>query len=199
MRLLQLGFLGAFFAPFALAIWVALRDRVPGSGHARDAAVLVRPNAIYSEVETLAVSPIVWALVNTMHCMARELRVEIDVAIRFWSMARVDANALRAALETSLRAAVRATPGGKVLITCIHQEGNLVIRVIDDGPNCDQLAREAQICAAGSLIAIQGGAINVESRPGHGTAVTVRLPLPDECENAPATLWPAVQWADPVT
>jgi len=199
MRLLELGFLGAFLAPFALAIWVALRGRVPGSGHAHDAAVLVRPNAIYSEVETLAVGPIVWALADAVHCVAREPRVEIDVAIRFWSKARVDANALRAALDTSLRAAVRATPGGKVLITCIHQEGNLLIRVIDDGPNCDQPAREAQICAAGSLIAIQGGAIDVETWPGHGTAVTVRLPLPDECQNAPVTQRPSVRWADPVT
>jgi signal transduction histidine kinase len=199
MSLLELGILGAFFAPFAFAIWFALRSRVAGSDQHLGSVVPVRPNAIYAEVETLAVAPIVRAVADAMGPEARELRVGIDVAIRFWSKASVDANALRAALETAVQAAVRATPGGQVLITCIEDGGHLLIRVIDDGPTCDKFAREEQICAASSLIASQGGAIDVETKPGHGTAVTIRLPLPDDRKNILFSQRPAIQWADSVT
>jgi signal transduction histidine kinase len=90
----------------------------------------------------------------------------------------VDPGALRKALRETMLIAIRAAPGGQVLVTALTLGSQLHIRITDDGLGADQRDREMLTRSAEASIALQGGSIAVEVRPGHGTMVTVRLPLP---------------------
>jgi signal transduction histidine kinase len=82
------------------------------------------------------------------------------------------------ALRQTMLTAIHAAAGGQVLVTAMALGSQLHIRVTDDGPGADQLNREALTREAQTLIALQGGSVVVEARPGKGTTVSIRLPLP---------------------
>jgi signal transduction histidine kinase len=183
MGVVQLGLLLAIAAPFVVAIWVAAR-RTPPVAAGRD-AFLDRPDEfpparVSFAAETLKVEPAVRAVADTLHAAARLHSVQIELAITPKLDVRVDPEALRYALRAMLQSAIRATNGGQVLVTALIVGSQTHIRVVDDGPETDQRARESLLREASDLIALQGGSIVVEARPGRGTVVTIRLPLPGE-------------------
>lgn len=102
----------------------------------------------------------------------------MQLAVKAGLQARVDPNALRIVLRTILLTAIRSSPGGDVLITASSLGRQLRIGVMDDAGQADQRTRESLAREAGELIALQGGSVIVEARPGRGTTVTIRLPSP---------------------
>ena len=180
MSVVQSGLLFAVLAPFAIAIWVASRQR-PLSAISQDATpdeiVELSPNGIGFSAETLDVEHAVREAANACHSVARAQFVHIELAVNSDIKVRVDPNALRVALETAMRIAIRATPGGQVLVTAAHLGRQMHIRIVDDGATADQRSRESLLREVETLIALQGGTIIVEATPGRGTSVTLRLPM----------------------
>jgi two-component system, OmpR family, sensor histidine kinase KdpD len=92
-------------------------------------------------------------------------------------------------------AAVHTSPGTKVEVTARVHEGQLVLRVADNGPGLppgdpkrlfDRFQRGPDAVAGGTGIGLslvkgfaeaQGGSVSVENRPGGGALFTVKLPL----------------------
>jgi hypothetical protein len=70
------------------------------------------------------------------------------------------------------------------------------LRVLDDGANADCQSREGLTREAGSLIALQGGSIAVETFAGCGTAVTIHLPLGDRADSETKNFIPAPAFAE---
>ena len=60
-----------------------------------------------------------------------------------------------------------------MLVTAHVLREQVHIRIIDDGTSADQRSRESRLREPGDLIALHGGSLAVEARPGRGTAVTI--------------------------
>jgi signal transduction histidine kinase len=180
MSNIHLGLLFAIFAPFAIASWVASRRLRKNEALMPEDVVEIRPISLRFEAVTLDVESAVRGAADAVHTLARELGVRIELAVMPRTKVRVDPTALRVALEAAMRIAIRATPSGQVLVTATILGGQLHIRIVDDGTNTDQLSREGLVRETEVLISLQGGSIAVETRPGQGTAVTIRLPRPIE-------------------
>jgi signal transduction histidine kinase len=193
MSVVQMGLLAAIVTPFALSIWVAFvhRPMVPNNFgapvEAFGASALTRSGFA---AETLDLEPIVRATAHALRDKASARSVRVQLAVDPGLKARVDRNSLQEALRTVVLTAVQATPGGQVLITGMSVGGQLHIRITDDGKNTDQRTRESLARDAEELIALQGGSVCVEARPGRATTVTIRLPLPggnrEELNESPA-------------
>jgi signal transduction histidine kinase len=174
----------ALGAPFLLAILIAFTHRQRTLARentapyvAAEAARLDPINARF-EAETVDLELAVGEAAAAVSAQARTHSVRIDKAVSAAIEVHVDPNALGAALRETMQAAIRATPGGQVLVTAVTLGSQLQIRVTDDGPGADQVDREIAVRGAQAMIALQGGSIVVEACPGRGTTVTVRLPVP---------------------
>jgi signal transduction histidine kinase len=181
MSIVQLGLLFAISAPVAIAIWVASRRRPPPAASLDATPDEMRessPNGIGLSAETLDVEHAVREVANASHSAAHAQFVQIELAVHSDIKVRADPNALRVALETAMRIAIRATPGGQVLVTSERLGRQMRIRIVDDGMAADQGSRESLLHEVETLIALQGGSIVVEAIPGRGTSVTLRLPMP---------------------
>jgi two-component system, OmpR family, phosphate regulon sensor histidine kinase PhoR len=117
-----------------------------------------------------------------------------------------DAGQLMRVLINLLSNAVKFTPaGGRVQVTAVAAGGWAVLSVADTGigiPDADRKdlftrffrasnATQRAIPGTGlglaivqSIVAAHGGDLNLESQEGHGTTVTVRLPLAEPAEPA---------------
>jgi signal transduction histidine kinase len=180
MSIVQLGLLFAISAPFAIAIWVASRRHSPSAvslDAKADEMIELSLNCIGFSAETLDVEHAVREAANASYSEARAQFVQIELAMNSDIKVRVDPNALRVALETAMRIAIRATPGGQMLVTAAHLGHQMHIRIVDDGFTADQRSRESLLREVETLIALQGGSIVVEAIPGRGTSVTLRLPV----------------------
>jgi signal transduction histidine kinase len=120
----------------------------------------------------------------------RGVTVEVDAAAA--GEAEVDADQLRQALDNLLRNAVEATPaGGHVRLRAHRSPREHVLEVADTGPGIAEkdlprifdlyFTTKAEGTGVGLAVAHQvvtahGGVIEVDSRPGKGTRMTVRLP-----------------------
>jgi signal transduction histidine kinase len=105
---------------------------------------------------------------------------------------------LRQALDNIVRNAVEATPeGGQVSLAARREDGGHVVEVRDTGRGIepDQLPRifdlyfttkadgtGVGLAVTQQIVAAHGGTIEVDSRPGAGTTMTVRLPAGGEGE-----------------
>ena len=185
MSIVQLGWLLALGAPFALAACVARSHRRVLARHI--AAGCPGPEAdgpdttgSRFESDTIELETAVRAAADALTHLARADWVRIDFAVARGMMVYVNPSALRTALQETMLTAIRATPGGHVLITAQVLGSQLHIRVTDDGPDTDQPYREALARGAEAVIALQGGSVNVDARSGQCTTVTLRLPLPAE-------------------
>ena len=177
----QLGLLFATSAPFALAMLVASRHLPPvtADGDATPDAIGEFPQSRTGfEAVTLEVEAAVKAALEASHSMARATFVHVESAVLPGTIVRVDPNVLRAALRAAIQTAIQATPGGQILVTGTPLGGQLLIRIVDDGVNTDQRSREGLLREAEAMVTLQGGSISVEARRGHGTSVSMRLPLP---------------------
>ena len=184
MSIVQPVLLLALCAPFVLAIWIALTHRrraVPRTDtapHRIAETKALDPTRARFEAETVDVEAAVREAAATMEAEAGVDWVRIDLAVRPAPKVHVDPGTLRMALRETMLSAIRASPGGQVLVTTVTLGSQLHIRITDDVPGNDQRGREVSTREAGALIGLQGGSIAVEARPGQGTTVTMRLPLP---------------------
>jgi signal transduction histidine kinase len=121
---------------------------------------------------------------------ARGVAVEVETAGS--GTARVDPAQLRQALDNLVRNAVEATPeGGLVSLVARREDGGHVVEVRDTGRGIepDQLPRifdlyfttkadgtGVGLAVTQQIVTAHGGTIEVDSRPGEGTTMTVRLP-----------------------
>jgi signal transduction histidine kinase len=120
----------------------------------------------------------------------RGVAVEVDAAGA--GTAEVDADQLRQALDNLLRNAVEATPaGGRVRLTARRSAREHVLEVADTGPGIAEKDRPrifdlyfttkrdgtgVGLAVTHQVVTAHGGVIEVDSRPGMGTRMTVRLP-----------------------
>ncbi len=110
----------------------------------------------------------------------------------------VDPAQLRQALDNLVRNAVEATPeGGRVSLAALREGRGRAIEVRDTGrgiepdhvPRIFDLYFTTKADGTGvglavtqQIVTAHGGTIEVDSRPGAGTVMTVRLPAPEEAE-----------------
>jgi signal transduction histidine kinase len=156
----------------------------------------------YARPPRLAPEPVdLGALVGDVAGRARSLAeargVSLDVEVAAGTgTALVDPAQLRQALDNLLRNAVEATPeGGRVSLAARGEEGGHVIEVRDTGRGIepDHLPRifdlyfttkangtGVGLAVTQQIVAAHGGTIEVDSRPGAGTTMTVRLPPAEE-------------------
>jgi cell cycle sensor histidine kinase DivJ len=132
-----------------------------------------------------------------MEAARRTIAIRTRLAARLPSV-EADRRALRQILLNLIANAVKFTPeGGRVQVALRAEADRLVVRVRDSGPgmgpeelkrlgepffqagDADQRARGSGLGLAvvKGLVGLHGGAFEVESTLGHGTSVTVRLPL----------------------
>lgn len=119
----------------------------------------------------------------------------------------VEPGALPAVVENLLSNAIKYTPrGGTVALRIAREADRLVIEVRDTGIGISEedlprigeeffrtrQARETGSAGTGlgmaivrSAVAAMGGQLDVQSRPGQGTVVTVRVPLPAASDGRP--------------
>jgi hypothetical protein len=176
MSIVQMGLLAAISAPFALSIWIAYARRPMVIAEEDGASEGFAQSRSGFAAETLMLEPAVRVAARALQREARANFVQVELAIDPWIKAHVDPNVLGTALRVTMLAAIRATPGGQVLVTGMTLGGQPHIRVTDDGKDTDQLTREGLIRGVGEMIALQGGFVGVEVRPGRATTVTIRLP-----------------------
>ena len=91
---------------------------------------------------------------------------------------RADPVGFRQILVDVLRNAIGHAPGGKVLLGGMRHGGRVQIVILDDGHGPDRLDQRAALRPAEQIVALQGGVLQVETHPRHGTLVTMRLPEP---------------------
>jgi len=131
-------------------------------------------------------------LVEAQRPLAESRGVRLELVAPTQAPARVDAGQLRQALENLVRNATDASPeGGQVTITLRSSPDEHAIEVRDTGRGIDpeQLPRifdlyfttkpdgtGVGLAVSQQVVAGHGGRIDVESTPGEGTRMTVRLP-----------------------
>ncbi|MGD0432041.1 MAG: hypothetical protein ABSA58_13210 [Acetobacteraceae bacterium] len=183
MSIVQLGLLFAILAPIVFALRVAFSRRRPTQATGSVArheiggpvgSHLTRP---HSGSETLDLAREVRAAADEVDGLAWAYFVGIDLAVDPGISLRADPTISRTVLSSTIGTAVRAAPGGHVLVTAHILRKQAHIRIIDDGVCADQRSRESQLREPADLLALLGGSLAVEARPGRGTAVTIRLPL----------------------
>ena len=188
MSIVQSGLPLALSMPFILAVWIAFLHRrrvtayrnpphaeTAGGGGTLSDLILAAAPSVDLEValrEALAAADPV----------ARSLWVRMNLAVDATKTVPIDPGALRIALRDIMLTAINAAPGGQVLVTAVTLGRQLHIRITDDGPGADQRLREASMCQTEAIIALQGGSIAIEARPGRGTSVAIRLPMSASAE-----------------
>jgi signal transduction histidine kinase len=183
MSIVQLGLLFAISAPFAFAVRIVFSRRrrilTVGSAdqHEIDGPLGSGSTRFGSDIELSEVAREVRAAADAVYGLACACFVGIDLAVEEKIGLRTDPTVLRTVLRSTIESAVRATPGGHVLVTAHIVGTQIHIRIIDDGPNADWRSREIQLLEPVELLTVQRGSLAVEARPGRGTAVTIRLPL----------------------
>jgi signal transduction histidine kinase len=72
--------------------------------------------------------------------------------------------------------AVKHAQASKVIVSAAAQNGNLVVRVADDGAGGAAPANGSGLAGIADRIAAQGGTLSIESRLGEGTSLIAELP-----------------------
>ena len=176
MNIVQSGLLLTFCTPFVTASWIALKHRRRGAPSATRVEADGGNGGYASTIVDLEAA--VAEAAEDLGGLAQEQWVRIDLAVSPAMTVHADPNVLATALRETMTTAIRATPGGQVLVTAETLGNQLHIRISDDGWGEDQRLRESLVRDAGALIALQGGSVAVHATPGRGTTVTVRIPMP---------------------
>ena len=91
---------------------------------------------------------------------------------------RTNRSSLRAALTDVVGCALRDPSCGRVLLAATRQAGRVRIAVTDDSIATPKTAREAMLRWVSETIALQGGSMHIDVRPGEGTTVALHFPIP---------------------
>ncbi|MSP01747.1 MAG: HAMP domain-containing histidine kinase [Acetobacteraceae bacterium] len=127
--------------------------------------------------ERLDLPVLLRAVADSLEPLARSHHTRISLAVSPGRTVHASGEALRSALRATIETAIRAATGGRVLISVLPLGTQLHILVTDDGAHSVRATRESMAREAASAIALQGGSLAVEARRGHGTTVTLRLPM----------------------
>jgi signal transduction histidine kinase len=151
----------------------------------------------YARPPRLAPEPVdLGALVEDVAGRARPLAeargIRLEATAAGAGTATVDPAQLRQALDNVVRNAVEATPAGGVVSLAAHREGRghaIDVRDTGRGIEPDHLPRifdlyfttkpegtGVGLAVTQQIVAAHGGTIEVDTRPGEGTTMTVRLP-----------------------
>lgn len=153
---------------------------------ATDALSDVRQSVATLRTEPLSLPAALTALADALRGPAVTIRVDVDAAADGCLAEPVKATVYRAAQE-ALTNARRHASAGRVDVRLRVGEGHAVLEVVDDG--CGFVAA-GQVSALGSpagagsglagmaeRVALAGGVLHIDSAPGRGTRVHVRVPL----------------------
>jgi len=133
-------------------------------------------------------------LVERTRSLAEARGVSLQAAAGDSVTATVDPGQLTQALENLVRNAIEATPAGGKVTLSVRSSGGPAIEVRDTGHGIgpDQQAKifdlyfttrengtGVGLAVSQQIVSAHGGTIEVDSQPGAGTAMTVRLPRPE--------------------
>jgi signal transduction histidine kinase/CheY-like chemotaxis protein len=146
-----------------------------------------------------AVRPMIESVVELLSSRAHAKGIEIGATIapQLPEMLFLDPARLRQVLYNVIGNAVKFTESGGVLVSAALEGPALVVRVRDSGPGMNEAemqrifgefeqgelsrAREGGVglglAISARIMAEAGGALSVESQPGHGSTFIVRLPV----------------------
>ncbi len=110
--------------------------------------------------------------------LAARNRVRLQIAVQPSLAVHADPAGFRWALIEVLENAIAHAPCGKVMLGGTRHGGRVQIAVLDDGQTSDRLTQEAALRPVERIVALHGGTLQVEVRPGQGTLVILRLPEP---------------------
>ncbi|RPJ70255.1 MAG: hypothetical protein EHM24_16120 [Acidobacteria bacterium] len=166
-------------------------------GETRRINTIVRQFLDYARPPRLAPQPTrlgedVRRLVEALRPFAESRDVTLDADVADAAEMLADAGQLRQALDNLVRNAIEATPaGGRVTVMARSgpKEHTIEVRDTGGGIDPDDLPRIFDLyfttkadgtgiglAVTQQIIAAHGGTIEVESKPGQGTAMTVHLP-----------------------
>jgi C4-dicarboxylate-specific signal transduction histidine kinase len=109
---------------------------------------------------------------------ARRQFSEVTTAIQPDLVAASDPAAFRQALTDLFEAALQRAPCGRIIVTAGRQGPRVAITVSDDGMVAGLHATESVLRGTSQLLAMQGGTLEIDMRPGEGTITTMRLFVP---------------------
>ena len=162
------------------------------------------------EPETVSVPPLMSDLVGRATVLARERGATLETDIRTEGLLHADPNRLEQAVLILVDNAIKyGPPGGTVTLrSAVTRAGELRITVEDQGPGIPRedlprvferfyrvdKARSRRMGGSGlglpiakTIVEAHGGHITAESRVGHGTRMSIHLPLaPDAPGSEPA-------------
>lgn len=132
-------------------------------------------------------------MIDAAHPFAASGGVSLDLDVKGVGMAVVDAGQLRQVMDNLLRNAIEAaSEGGRVTVAAKSGSKGHAIEVRDTGPGIapDDLPRifdlyfttkpqgtGVGLAVSQQIVSAHGGTIEVNSTPGEGTTMTIRLPL----------------------
>jgi len=196
MSIVQSGLPLALSMPFILAAWIAFVHRQRAAMGQR-----ATPDATSERSPDDPVDTCIGGAAVDLEAALRQIIISVNSAARLRSgrielavgaglplTVQINPSALWTALLATMLAGINAAPGGQVLVTAATFGSQLHIGITDDGQGTDQCLRETSMRQAEALIALQGGSIAVEARPGRGTTVTIRIPMPLSAEQEAGAL-----------
>ena len=116
--------------------------------------------------------------IRQVDSFATRRRVRLEIAIQPGLSVQADPRGFHRALVCLLENAIGHAPGGKVLVGGMRHGGRIQIAVLDDGQGPNRLEQAADLRSVEGIVALHGGTLQIESRPGQGTLVVLRLPEP---------------------
>ncbi|MGI3782681.1 MAG: sensor histidine kinase [Janthinobacterium lividum] len=151
----------------------------------RSLIVTVTPPALHTEGLRATLTDLVATL------EARQIAVDLDVRVSDALPETAESLAYRVAQE-GIRNVVRHARASKVELVVVEEGGWLQLELTDDGQGFDPSMSARRPSSVGltllaALVHQRGGHLRVESASGHGTTVTLRLPVHDEASPAAAT------------
>ena len=167
----------------SLAHWTSRSARLAaGTGEPPPAAPPFIPGQAAFSAESVDLgAELHVALEQRMALAARRFAV-FKIVIQPQLLSHVDSGAVRAVLSDLIDGAMAHTGTGQVLVTAVRQGPRIQITVTDDGDGAAM--RAVDLRRAVELTALHGGSLDINARPGLGTAVTLRLPV-SVSENRP--------------
>ena len=139
------------------------------------------------------VAALVPSLQETMEVLLRDRPIRFEVAVAPDAVASTDAERLRQVLVNLLANAAKFTQAGCVSLSASREGDCVRVSVIDTGPGMDPslgdralepfvrgtegpMGSGLGLAIVARLLPLLGGRLSIESAPGQGTGVHVRLP-----------------------
>ena len=146
-------------------------------------------------VEAVDTNALLEEIRDTLETEANLSGLELDLDVEPTITATyADAQVLRQAVENLVKNAIQATPSreGKVTLRSVQTNGEISILVEDTGPGIQKEALEkifklyfttkkngtgVGLALVRQAVEIHGGSIDIDSEPGNGTSVCIKLPV----------------------